>query len=367
MGRLRVRLGRIWALLREGVERGVFPGAVAAIFLPGSLYLSAAGWRALYSHREPNDTETLYDLASLTKPLATTLALMKLRAEGRISLSAPLKCFFPEEFFGNDTFREISLREVLSHGAGFPAWRPYFRKLQERPLRERREALVRLILSETQAYQPGERELYSDLGFFLLGEVIVRITRTPLERYVENVYGELGIPELLFRPLHKGIPRERIAPTEFLPSAGVFLRGEVHDENTRALGGVSGTAGLFGTARGVARLLSVFLEVWQGGKRGFLTRELLEEFWCFRRPGGTWALGFDRPSPTGSSAGPLFPRRALGHLGYTGCAFWLVPEEGWGAVLLTNRVHPSRENRRIRSFRPRFFSEVAIRMRRGTP
>ncbi len=356
-------LFRIWALLREGVERGVFPGAVASIRTSERSYILAVGFRALYPEREDNDETTLYDLASLTKPLATTLALMKLVSQGRLSLEDPLERFFPEEVFGVSLYRKVTLRKVLSHAAGFPAWRPYFKELQRWPLGRRREVLLRLILSEPPAYTPGEKELYSDLGFFVLGEVVTRVAGLPFEEYVEGLFREI-VPEvsreLLFRPSLKGFPRERIAPTEICPFTSRWLRGEVHDENTRILGGVSGTAGLFGTARAVTRLLEGLLEAWQDRGRAFLTRDLLRLFWSSRRFCGTWALGFDRPSPRGSSAGPFFPSTALGHLGYTGCAFWLVPETGLVAVLLTNRVHPSRENRKVRAFRPRFFSEVAV-------
>ncbi len=356
-------LFRIWALLREGVERGVFPGAVASIRTPEKSYILAVGFRALLPEREDNDETTLYDLASLTKPLATTLALMKLVSRGRLSLEDPLERFFPEEVFGVSLYRKVTLREVLSHAAGFPAWRPYFKELQRWPLGRRREVLLRLILFEPPVYPPGERELYSDLGFFVLGEVVTRVAGLPFEEYVEGLFREI-VPEvsreLVFRPSLKGFPRERIAPTEICPFTRKWLRGEVHDENTRVLGGVSGTAGLFGTVRAVASLLERLLRAYHGEEVGFLNRDLVRAFWSPRRFRGTWALGFDRPSPGRSSAGPFFPPSALGHLGYTGCAFWLVPETGLVAILLTNRVHPSRENQKIRAFRPRFFSEVAV-------
>lgn len=356
----------LWKLLQEGVETGVFPGAVVGIRTPDRKVFLTAGYRGLLPRTEENDEDTLYDLASLTKPLATTISVMRLHGEGRLSLRAPLSCFFPREYFGEKAYLRVTVRDLLSHRGGFPAWRPYFKSLLALPRTSRREHLLRLILSEPPVFSPGEGELYSDLGFFLLGEIVTRVSGRPLEEYAEESLGKL-IPEyageLLFRPLDKGIPPRRIAPTERCPFTGRWLRGEVHDENTRVLGGVSGAAGLFGSARAVLALLEVLLEVWRGRPKGGLSPEILRYFWGFRGRGGLRALGFDRPSFRDSSTGPFFPRTALGHLGYTGGAFWLVPEREVAVVLLSNRVHPSRKNEKIRAFRPRFFSEVALFLR----
>ncbi|QJA05947.1 beta-lactamase family protein [Thermosulfurimonas marina] len=356
-----MRLLPLLDLLKEAVSRGVFPGAVAAIHFQGRDYFFAAGFRALVPEREFNDSGTFYDLASLTKPLSTTLVTLKLLAEGRLGLETPLKGLYPGEFFGEKAYRKVTVRELLAHTAGFPDWRPYYQDLAGLPFAQRRPALLRAILSEPPVYPPARGELYSDLGFFLLGDLLERRAGKKLEALFEEALLEVApetAGEILFRPLEHGLPREKIAPTEICPFRKRLLRGEVHDENTWVLGGVSGTAGLFGTTRGVLGLLKAFLEVYHGRPRGFLTPELLRTFWDYRHPYGVRALGFDRPSGGASSAGPSWPRKGLGHLGYTGCAFWIAPEETLIAVLLTNRVHPTRKNRLLQGFRPRFFNEV---------
>lgn len=349
------------------MARGVFPGAVAAIHFQGGDYFFTAGFRALIPQRELNEEETLYDLASLTKPLFTTLVTLKLVSQGRLSLETRLGELYPEEFFREKAYRGVTVRDLLAHSAGLPAWRPYFRDLARVPSGQRRAALLQAILSEPLVYPPRKGELYSDLGFFLLGDLLERRSGRDLEDLWAETLSEVApeaAGELLFRPLQRGLPRERIAPTEICPFRRRLLRGEVHDENTWVLGGVSGAAGLFGTARGVLTLLKALLEVYHGRPRGFLSPDLLRTFWNHRHPYGVRALGFDRPSGPSPSAGPFFPRSALGHLGYTGCAFWLAPQEGLLAVLLTNRVHPTRKNRLFQGFRARFFSELWQVLRR---
>ena len=359
------KMARLFRLLKEGVETGVFPGAVAGIHYRDRDYFLAVGYRALIPSREFQDEDTIYDLASLTKPLATTLAIMKWVGEGRLGLSTPLVRVLPEAWFENPLWRQTPISALLTHTSGLPDYRPYFKTLFLPEGTPRKIALFKKILSEKPSYPPGQRALYSDLGFFLLGAVVEQVGRKGLLETVREIYAEIApevVSELTYLPLEAGVAPERIAPTERCPFRKKLLRGEVHDENTWVIGGVSGTAGLFGTARAVLEVLKGLLLAYHGEEeRGFLSRDLVQAFWDFRQPQGTWALGFDRPYPGGaSSAGPFFPRKALGHLGYTGTSFWLDPHSGLVAVLLTNRVHPSRENLKIKAFRPRFYTEVAL-------
>ena len=351
-------LTRLFRLLKEGQERGVYPAAVAAVYARDREYFLAVGYRSLVPHQEPNQEDTLYDLASLTKPLATTLGVMALVAQGRLRLGAKLCYFFPE-LPETSPWGEVTLREVLSHSAGFPAHRPYFRDLLSLG-RDPQKALLEKIWREKPLYPPGKSFLYSDLGFLVLGFLLERINGKSLDQITAEIYQDLeaSLPsELLFLPLRR-VSLERIAPTERCPWRGRVLRGEVHDENTWALGGVSGAAGLFGTAKGVLRVLKALLLAYHGEEeRSFLNRDLVRTFWNYRASSSPWALGFDRPGGR-SSAGPFFPRQALGHLGFTGTSFWLAPERGLIGVLLTNRVHPFRGNQKIRTFRPRFYSEL---------
>ncbi len=358
------KLVRLWNLLREGVEREVFPGAVAALYRNDRYYILSVGWRATFPRYEPNEEDTFYDLASLTKPLATTLVVMKLVSEGRLSLEHTLARFFPKDWFKESFWQRATLRDLLSHSAGLPAWRPYYRNLLSLSPSERKIFLWREILTERPSEENLRRGTYSDLGFFLLQAVIERVSERSLEENFDRVYRELFpgcSPGLLFRPLSFGIPVERIAPTERCPFRRCVLRGEVHDENTWALGGVSGAAGLFGTAQAVRDLLVRMLRAYQGEEEPvFLNRDLVRTFWDYRSSRNGRALGFDQPSSQGSSAGPFFSRRSVGHLGFTGTSFWVDPERDLVAVLLSNRVHPFRNNEKLRAFRVRFYTEAAL-------
>ncbi len=337
-------------MLARGVREKVFPGGVLAIWHEGRLFSEAFGWQEFLPQPCKATRETCYDLASLTKPLVTTLCIMRLVEEGRLSLAQTLEEFFLVPFW----LAGVSLVELLSHSAGFPAHRPYFARLITYPLKDRPRLLETWIIKEPLAYPPGKKHLYSDLGFFLLGRLVEKVTRKTLDQYFEETLELLEISgkKLLFRPL-KDIPAERIAATEVCPWRGKLLKGEVHDENAWVVGGVAGHAGLFGTAGAVMNLLLKMLSAYRGEEKAFLSRPLLREFWDWRSPlGGTWALGFDRPSQEGSSAGERFSRQALGHLGFTGTSFWLDPQRDLIVVFLTNRVHLGREPNRLRAFRP---------------
>ncbi len=341
---------KVKEMLKRGVEEKVFPGGVLLVWYQGELFSQAFGWQEFFPRPQKTNFNTYYDLASLTKPLATTLCFMCLLAEGRISLSQTLEKFFLTPFW----FAKVKIYELLSHSGGFPAHRPYFASLITYPPQDRQKLLETWILKEPLVYPTGKKHLYSDLGFFLLGRIIEKTTQKSLEIYFEETLKLLGLSplKLLYCPLKK-ISAQQIAATEICSWRGKLLKGEVHDENAWVLGGVAGHAGLFGTAEGVMELLLVLLLAYSGEEVGFLSKPLLQEFWDWQSPiGGTWALGFDRPSPKGSSAGELFSRQALGHLGFTGTSFWLDPTKNLIVVFLTNRVHPHREPNKLKAFRP---------------
>jgi CubicO group peptidase (beta-lactamase class C family) len=338
----------------QGVEEGVFPGGVLLVARGGEVVLhEAAGSRQLLPEPLPAATDTLYDLASLTKPLATALAAAALVAEGSLSFEARLGDLLPAP----PGKEEVTLAQLLGHASGLPAWRRYFHRLMAAPEADRRALLVGLALEEPLESLPGEAARYSDVGYVLLGAALERASGQRLDRLAgEKIFRPLG-SGLHFRPLGEAAPREGIAPTEACPLRGKLLAGEVHDENCWAAGGVCGHAGLFGTAGDVAALLLHLRSVLRGEAEGVVPRPLLERM-CRKAQqprGTTWGLGFDHPSRVGSSAGRLFSRRAIGHLGYTGCSFWLDPSAGHDllVVLLTNRVHPTRDNEAIKRFRPR--------------
>jgi len=213
---------------------------------------------------------------------------------------------------------------------------------------------------------PGTKAVYSDLGFILLGELVELTTHQTLMDFLRTrLYRPLGLQYLDFVDLTRK-RRERlepapdaVAPTEKCPWRGKILCGEVHDDNCWAMGGVAGHSGLFGNAACVHALL-LMLRACSRGEAGPLPASLVREMW--RRdgtvPGSVWALGWDMPSPTGSSAGSIISRNAVGHLGFTGTSMWLDPERDCHVILLTNRVHPSRKNEGIKDIRPQLHDAV---------
>jgi len=356
----------LWWLLKDAVGKGVFPGAAAAIAHgpPESRgqWMGCCGREALVPVEKALDIGTCFDLASLTKPLATTLAILALVEEGRIALADHLPALLEKKVPADKC--SISLQQLLCHGSGLPAYHPYFEELATMGVAARREAMLERILTEPLAAPSGTRAVYSDLGFMLLGRIVEQQSGTSLDGFVrERIYQPLGLDDsLFFRPLAEPPPGGKsFAATEDCPWRGRVLGGEVSDENTHVLGGVAGQAGLFGDVKSVVALAAFLLDCWKdravhpAWSNGLLSTFLAREGSI---PASTWALGFDTPSPTGSSAGSFFHPTSVGHLGFTGTSFWIDPTRDLAVVLLTNRVHPSRANELIKQFRPLFHNAV---------
>lgn len=339
-------------LMREAVFEGVFPGAVLLVAVRGEVALHEAyGMRQLLPEPVPASTDTIYDLASLTKALATGLSLGVLAAEKRLAFDARLADFLPAP----PDKAAVTVRELASHCSGLPAWRPYFHRLMGVPAAERRGMLTSLALEEPLGSPPGTVARYSDPGYVLLGAVVERAAGERLDRFAaERIYRPLGLG-LHFRPQGEPSPQGAVAATEECSLRGRLLAGEVHDETCWAVGGVCGHAGLFGTAADVAELALHLRAVVRGQADGPVPAKVLQRLLARRRAprGTTWGLGFDHPNRVGSSAGRLLSRRSVGHLGFTGCSFWLDLEHDLLVVLLSNRVHPTRANEVIKRFRPR--------------
>jgi CubicO group peptidase (beta-lactamase class C family) len=360
------------ALAREieaGVEAGAFPGAVVLVSSAGTIrYHAAFGARSLIPERTPMRLDTAFDLSSLTKPLATTLAFMLLMRDRRVQLDDRVTRFFHN--FGVHGKTHVTFRHLLAHASGLAAWRPFFREV-ERLEKEGRPGLMgsqgakELVYGEIHRERPdyeiGTKSVYSDLGFMLLGELIELVTSTPLDRFChDHIYRPLGLRSTSFIDLAAMRRRqispvsEAIAPTEQCPWRKRILCGEVHDDNAWSMGGVAGHAGLFANAADVDVLATRLRNCWRGAD-DFVPAEIVREFWQRDRTvaGSTWALGWDTPSPTDSSAGTRISAHAVGHLGFTGTSLWMDLERDAHVVLLTNRVHPRRDNDRIRKVRPR--------------
>jgi len=352
--------------MRTAVEGGVFPGAVLLVRLKGRIvYHQAFGNAALTPAREPASPETIYDLASLTKPLATTTAILCLVRDGRVSLDDPAQRHI-EELKGS-SIGDATIYHLLTHSAGLPSWRPLYERIAEEdrlrpgllgsPAAE--GMAVELIKQELLEASPGSRSLYSDLGFILLGILVERAVGKSLAVYCqESVFEPMRAPLCFLGPRGTasgyGAPTDlsRVAPTEEDPWRGRLLRGEVHDENACALGGAAGHAGLFGTAAAVSVVAGHWLDSYVGRSHA-LRPDLVRRFTARqeRIEGSSWALGWDTPSAP-SSSGRHFSASSFGHLGYTGTSIWVDPAKELEVVLLSNRVHPTRRNEAIKQFRP---------------
>lgn len=349
-------------MMDHAVEEGVFPGAVLLVARRGKiLFHEAFGYASLQPKKVSLSRSTRFDLASLSKALATTTALMWLVDRGEISISDPLHKWFPD--FEQGLKKKIRLFHLLSHSSGLRAWRPYYRKYFKngRMIRSNqvRNEIYDRLHKEGLSYRPGSRSLYSDLGFILAGEIIEKVSGRRLDDFCEKeIFGPLKLRTLTFRGSDRTSgPKPLFAATESCPWRGRVLRGEVHDGNAYALGGVAGHAGLFGTAEDVYRLTQVILDAAKGDSK-YLSPGLVKRF--VRRakiPGSSWGLGWDTPSDP-SSSGLYLSSLSFGHLGFTGCSIWADRRRELIIVLLSNRIHPSSRNIRIRAFRPKIHDRI---------
>jgi CubicO group peptidase (beta-lactamase class C family) len=358
-------------LMEAGIAGGVFPGGALLVRVRRqTVHLSFHGRRSLQPPGGPVDAHTCFDLASLTKVLVTTpLVLLSIQREC-LALEAPVHRIL-EDYVGQGR-EAITVRMLLDHSSGLPAWRSYYKKVASADggiwlaTRKGQEAVRRMVAAEVPEVQPGRRVLYSDLGFILLDWILERVNGQPTDGLLSKwLTRPLQLESLFFVDLKSPAEAARarqgrvFAATERCPWRGRILIGEVHDENTYAMGGVSGHAGLFGTIQDVATVA----EAWLGSflhSGGFLEHGLVTQFWQRSEvPGSTRALGFDTPSPRASQAGSRLGPRTVGQLGFTGTSLWIDPDRELIVVLLTNRIHPTRENEAIKQFRPVLHERVA--------
>jgi serine-type D-Ala-D-Ala carboxypeptidase len=351
------RWSAISQLLEEGIAAGVYTAAVAVLGRRGDLLWQGAAGRVSRDPTGPPVTlDTVFDLASFTKPLATGLALMLLTDRGRLRLDAGLGEVLPEPWLPEDK-QSLTIRSLLAHRAGLPAWQPFFGELLRRPPAERAGLLTRLAAAAPLQHPPETATLYSDLGFMLLKAVVEEVAGESLDSFCRReIYRPLGLKPLGFNPRRQPGSRDiTFAATEEGLIPGRNISGEVHDENAWAAGGIAGHAGLFGTGPEVFALVSALYRTYQGEGAAPFRPASVRRFFTPVAEGGR-ALGFDvpDPDPARSAAGRYFSLKSVGHLGFTGVSFWLDLERGQITVLLTNRVHLGRNNVKIRAFRPRF-------------
>ena len=359
----------IQAALQSAVGEGVFPGAQLAVRLRGELQcVAVAGRLSSEPPGLPVQPSTIYDLASLTKPLATVTSVMLLIQRAKVALEDPVQQVLAE--LAGTPIGQATVRELLTHRSGLPGWRPLYERLDARGIAPGlsdgnhpvKQHVLKMIRDEPLIYARGERSVYSDLGFMLLGFLVERLSGMALDLWCEEaIVRPLRADPLMFCPtagrtqLGVACPTGdalRIAPTEWDERRNRLLCGEVHDENAAAIGGVAGHAGLFGTAESVLAVSGAWLRGYHG-RESILDGELVRQFTTRQESAdrSSWALGWDTPSEP-SSSGSYFSERSFGHLGYTGTSLWIDPLCELEVVLLSNRVHPSRRNEKIKVFRP---------------
>ena len=368
-------------LCRDAVAAGVVPGAVVLFIDEGEIrFHEAFGSRQLEPVVLPASRDTIYDVASLTKAVVTSVLSMRAVESGRLRLDSPVVSYLPEfSGAGGDTGDDartkaplpadpggrkeaVTVRHLLSHSAGLPAHRPFYLLPSIMALSppERRAAIQRAAASEPLTTPPGVRAVYTDLGFITLGWLLERVGGARLDELAEReILRPLGLDATSFGPLEV-TPEREIAATERCAWRGRLLVGEVHDQNTWAMGGVAGHAGLFSTATDLAVMARALMAAWRGdhssggGTGALIDRDVVRAFWTPSGvPGSNWRLGWDGPSATGSQAGERLARTAVGHLGFTGCSLWIDPARERAIILLSNRVHPTvRDDPRFRAFRP---------------
>jgi len=363
-------------LLEDGLQQGVYTAAAAVVGLKGEpQWEEAVGQVSLAEDANRVTLETSFDLASLTKPLATAAALMLLTDAGKLTPNTTLGELLPVEWLPSDK-RPLSIAQLLAHRAGLPAWRPFYREILQAPPQVRGGLLPRLAAAAPLEHAPDTVTLYSDLGFMLLAAVVEAVSGLPLDRFCEEkIYHPLGLKNLGFNPLptlaqavrttenSKQKTENRLyAATEMGLIPGRNIVGEVHDENAWAAGGVAGHAGLSGTGPEVFALLAALYRAYQGDTGQPFSPASVRLFLTPVAPGAR-ALGFDTPGTEASqcSAGRYFSPRSVGHLGFTGTSFWLDLKLGQMVVLLTNRVHLGRDDKtKIQTFRPRFHEAASL-------
>lgn len=339
------------ALLADAVARGVTPGAIVeAGRRTAPAWTSVAGRLTYAPNAAAVTADTVYDLASLTKVIATTTLAMDAHVSGRL----PLDTRISERTPLRSEYRQATVRDLLEHAAGFPAHRPYYQQVAGR------RAYRARIAAEPPIAAPRVRSEYTDLGFMMLGLLLENAASATLDAQFATFVAEaLGAVDLGFLP--PATWRHRIAPTSVSPWRGRVLVGHVHDDNTAALGGVAGHAGLFGTAAAVGTFARWMLgmltdtgQAWRG-----ITSAVVAEFVAPSTvPESSRALGWDTMRPT-SSCGTQLSTHAIGHTGFTGTSLWLDPARDLYVVVLTNRVHPTSDREGIQPLRIALHDTIA--------
>ncbi len=348
------KLDRARQVLESHVQNRTTPGAVGLIVRHNSeIACFAVGKHTYDPHAPIVQPNTLYDLASVTKVVATATLCLIFAHQGKLDLDAPVQTYVPT-FTGVGTHR-VTIRHLLAHCGGLPAHVHLYKTHHTRT--EILSAVCKLDL----AYEPGTNTIYSDMGFLLIGMALETIGKNSLDHLTkQHIFDPFGMAETMYCPPPDLLPR--IPPTEIKTNLRTGLvHGEVHDENAASIGGVASHAGLFATASNLGQFLRVYLSNGLLNNKRVLPTEGIRQFTTRANlaPNSTWALGWDTVSPGGSTTGCYFSEKSFGSLGFTGTSLWADPTRDLGVVLLTNRVHPTRDNAQIKQLRPEFHDAIS--------
>ena len=349
------------AVLSRGLADSAFPGAVAVVGSSRGTIATASVGRLDWAPSAAVTPATIWDLASLTKVIALTSAVMQLVDRGQVELDAPVHRYLPEWTGGGK--ERVRVRDLLTHSSGLPSWRPLYKEAANR------DSIASLIFSTPLDTAPGVRYRYSDLGAISLGKLVERVSGSTLDAYLaRSVFGPLGMTSTMYNPPEA--LRSRIAPTEFDSWRQRQVHGEVHDENAFALGGVSGHAGLFSTAEDLARFAQMYLRGGTLDSTKIFSPEVIATFTARQDPSISHrALGWETATG-GNSAGSRMSPSAFGHTGFTGTSIWIDPMQDLFIILLTNRVNPTRENVKVNTVRRTLADSVIVldaEVRASTP
>ncbi|MFT4416254.1 serine hydrolase domain-containing protein [Fredinandcohnia humi] len=345
---------RVLEFLQQEIDQVHIPGAVIHIsYKNETLFQEAIGNRVVFPSKEPMELTTVFDLASLTKVVATLPTVLLLMEAGKLHLDDTISSFLPE--FANKGKEQITIKHLLTHSSGLPAHREYFKESLST------DQIMECIFSEELVAPTGEKVIYSDLGFITLYKVIEKVTGESFSEFVKReLFDKLDMKETCFLPNFK---RERYAATEYSEALNDYKHGIVHDDNTESMGGISGHAGLFSTIADLANYASMIENdgVFRG-KRILSKRSIQLSKRNFTPFSGEYrGLGWVMKSPTLSSCGDLFSDSSYGHTGFTGTSIWFDPEIQLHVILLTNRVHFGRKDPILR-LRPRLHNLIKAQL-----
>ncbi|PYX47686.1 MAG: hypothetical protein DMG79_13415, partial [Acidobacteria bacterium] len=342
------RLSGVDSVIQQAISDGNLPGAVLVIGHDGAvIYRKAFGERALEPKREPMTPDTIFDLASLTKVIATTTSVMQLVERGKVRMNDPVAKYLPE--FAQNGKEDITVRQLLTHYSGLAP------DIDLTPAFDGKESALKLAFSETPAQTPGSGFIYSDTNFIVLAALVERVSGETLDAYTtQHIFAPLKMTHTRFSPPAAWLPK--IAPTEY-DEHQHMLHGVVHDPRARRMGGVAGHAGLFSSGDDLA----IFAQALLNGGGGILSPLMVEKMTSPEQPPTAPVLrgfGWDIDSPFSSNRGDLLPVGSFGHTGWTGTSIWIDPTTQTYIILLTNAVHP-RGKGNVIGLRSRVATEVA--------